>query len=130
MRQCFCFFVLQAGSGAKIATTRQLADDVKKEIVRLRIIARNKAITARLRLKHGTWRFSLVTPHPLAGIDRRKNRSYRGRRPCEGMESFYTTSRITGRLFDYLKFFLCWYNDTGIFKKEKSQPEPAKGEVR
>ena len=129
MRQCFWFFVLQVGSKAKIATTRQLADDLKKKIARLRIIARNKAITARHRLKHGTWRFSLVTPDPLAGIDR-DGRSYRPRRPCEGMESFFTTSRITGRLFDYSKFFECWYNDTGIFKKEKSQPEPAKGEVR
>jgi len=106
MRQCFWFFVLPPGPGAKIATTRQLADDLKKEIDRFRIIARDKTITAglRLRSRHGTWRFSLVTPHPLAGIDR-DGRSYRGRRPCEGMESFYTTSRITGRLFVCSKFF-------------------------
>jgi len=43
---------------------------------------------------------------------------------------FFNNSRITGQLFVYPKFFFGWHNDTGIFKKEKSQPEPAKGEVR
>jgi len=38
----------------------------------LRIIARDAAITAglRLRSKHGTWRFFLVTPNSLVGIGR------------------------------------------------------------
>ena len=37
-----------------------------------RIIARDAAITAELWLRstHGTWRFFLVTPDSLAGIDR------------------------------------------------------------
>jgi hypothetical protein len=40
--------------------------------VQLRIIARDKAITAELwlRSKHGTWRFFLVMPDSLVEIDR------------------------------------------------------------
>ena len=55
-----------------LATTRQLADDFKEEIAQIRIIARDKAITAELwlRSKHGTWRFFLVTPNSLVEIDR------------------------------------------------------------
>ena len=55
-----------------LATIQQLADDFKEEIAQLRIIARDTAITAELwlRSKHGTWRFFLVTPDSLAGIDR------------------------------------------------------------
>ncbi|MGB9176334.1 MAG: hypothetical protein WCB46_06310 [Methanoregula sp.] len=57
---------------AILATIRQLADDFKEEIAQLRIIARDKAITAELwlRSKHGTWRFFLVTPDSLVEIDR------------------------------------------------------------
>ncbi|MFA5332771.1 MAG: hypothetical protein WC342_10380 [Methanoregula sp.] len=59
-----------------LATTRQLASDFKEEVAQLRIIARDAAITAGLwlRSKHGTWRFFLVTPDSLAGIDRGGNR--------------------------------------------------------
>ncbi len=42
---------------------------------------------------------------------------------------FFNNSRITGQLFVYRSFF-GWHNDTGIFKKEKSQPEPVKRDVR
>lgn len=70
MRECFLCFVLPAGSGAKIATVNRFADDFREEIARLRIIARNKAVTAGLGSKYGTWRFSLVTPRTPAGIDR------------------------------------------------------------
>jgi hypothetical protein len=55
-----------------LAAIQQLADDFKEEIAQLRIIARDKAITAELwlRSKHGTWRFFLVTPDSLVEIDR------------------------------------------------------------
>jgi hypothetical protein len=55
-----------------LAATRQLADEFREEIAQLRIIARDKAITAELwlRSKHGTWRFFLVTPDSLVEIDR------------------------------------------------------------
>jgi hypothetical protein len=59
-----------------LATIQQLADDFIEEIARLRIIARDAAITAELwlRSKHGTWRFFLVTPNALVEIDRQGNR--------------------------------------------------------
>jgi hypothetical protein len=55
-----------------LATIQQLADEFKEEIAELRVIARDKAITAELwlRSKHGTWRFFLVTPNSLVEIDR------------------------------------------------------------
>jgi hypothetical protein len=55
-----------------LVTTRQFADDFKEEIAKLRIVARDAAITAELwlRSKHGTWRFFLVTPDSLVEIDR------------------------------------------------------------
>jgi len=61
---------------AILATTRQLADDFKEEIARLRIIARNTAINAELwlRSRHGTWRFFLVTPNSLVEINREGKR--------------------------------------------------------
>ena len=61
---------------AILATTREVADDFKEEIARLRVIARDAAVTAELwlRSKHGTWRFFLVTPDTQAGIDRQGNR--------------------------------------------------------
>jgi hypothetical protein len=57
---------------AILASIQQLADEFKEEIARLRIIARDAAITAELwlRSKHGTWRFFLVTPDSLVEIDR------------------------------------------------------------
>jgi hypothetical protein len=59
-----------------LAAARQLADEFREEIARLRIIARDKAITAELwlRSKHGTWRFFLVTPDSLVEIDREGKR--------------------------------------------------------
>ena len=57
---------------AILATPREVADDFKEEIARLRVIARDAAVTAELwlRSKHGTWRFFLVTPNSLVEIDR------------------------------------------------------------
>ena len=48
----------------------------KKRSPRLRVIARDAAITAELwlRSKHGTWRFFLVTPSTLVEIDRDRKR--------------------------------------------------------
>lgn len=56
---------------AILPTVRDLADYYKEEIARLRIIVKDGAITAGLwiRSKHRTWRFFLVTPDALAGID-------------------------------------------------------------
>ena len=63
-----------------LATIQQLAHDFKEEIVQLRIIARDKAITAELwlRSKHGTWRFFLVKANSLVEIDREGNRLVSG----------------------------------------------------
>ncbi len=49
-----------------------LADDFKDEIAKLRVIARDAAITAELwlRSKHGTWRFFKVTATSLIELDR------------------------------------------------------------
>ena len=57
---------------AILATVHELADYYRQEIVQLRLIARDAAITAELwiRSKHGTWRFFLVTPSTLVEIDR------------------------------------------------------------
>ncbi|MEI7857241.1 MAG: hypothetical protein WCH85_07040 [Methanomicrobiales archaeon] len=50
----------------------EITDDFKDEIEQLRIIARDKAVSAELwlRSKHGTWRFFLVTASGLTEIDR------------------------------------------------------------
>ena len=50
--------------------------DRRQEIAQLRLIARDKAITAELwlRSKYGTWRFFLVTPKALVEIDREGKR--------------------------------------------------------
>jgi hypothetical protein len=63
---------LPASGPANPVTIRQLADEFKDKIARLRITARDTAITTglRLRSKNGRWRFFLVTPAGLAGIDR------------------------------------------------------------
>ena len=55
-----------------LATIQELAEDFKDEIARLRIIARDAAVTAELwlRSRHGTWRFFVVTANTLVEIDR------------------------------------------------------------
>jgi hypothetical protein len=77
---------------AILATIPHLADDFKEEIAQLRIIARDKAITAELwlRSKHGTWRFFLVMPDTLVEID------HRGNRLMSGQTVSYTTGALVG----------------------------------
>ena len=55
-----------------LVAIEQIAGDFKDEIDKLRIIARDAAISAELwlRSKHGTWRFFLVTGTGLIEIDR------------------------------------------------------------
>jgi len=55
-----------------LVAIKQIAGDFKDEIDKLRIIARDAAISAELwlRSKHGTWRFFLVTGAGLIEIDR------------------------------------------------------------
>jgi hypothetical protein len=55
-----------------LASLAQLAGDFQEEIRKLRIIARDAAITAELwlRSRHGTWRFFLVSETGLTEIDR------------------------------------------------------------
>ena len=55
-----------------LAPVTDLAEYYKKEIARLRLIARALAGSAELwiRSKHGSWRFFLVTPDSLVEIDR------------------------------------------------------------
>ncbi|MDD1683834.1 MAG: hypothetical protein LUO98_08380 [Methanoregula sp.] len=59
-----------------LATIHELADYYRKEIAQLRLIARDKAVTAEfwIRSKHGTWRFFQVTPNSLVEIDREGKR--------------------------------------------------------
>jgi hypothetical protein len=54
------------------ATIPELAEYYEKDIARLRLIARDAAVTTELwiRSRHGTWRFFLVTPSTLVEIDR------------------------------------------------------------
>jgi hypothetical protein len=54
-----------------LASLNEIADDFREEIRRLRLIARDAAITAELwlRSKHGTWRFFLVTENDLIELD-------------------------------------------------------------
>jgi len=55
-----------------LATLPELVEYYKKDLARLRLIARDAAVTAELRIRsrHGTWRFFLVTPDSLVEIDR------------------------------------------------------------
>lgn len=55
-----------------LASLAGVASDFQEEIRKLRIIARDAAITAELwiRSRHGTWRFFLVTDTGLTEIDR------------------------------------------------------------
>ncbi len=75
-----------------LATTLQLAKDFKEEIAQLRVIARDKTITAELwlRSKHGTWRFFLVMPNSLVEIDRQ------GKRLESGQMVGYVTRVLVG----------------------------------
>jgi len=67
---------------AILATIQELAEYYMKEIAQLRVIARDKAITAELwiRSKHGTWRFFLFTPNSLVEIDRGGKRLVSGQK--------------------------------------------------
>jgi hypothetical protein len=69
-----------------LATIQQITQDFNEEITQLRIIARDKAITAELwlRSKHGTWRFFRVTPDSLVELDRQGNRLVPGSGPAIG----------------------------------------------
>lgn len=53
-----------------LTTAREISDDFKEEIARIRLVARDAAVAAGLwiRSRHGTWRFFLVTPDCLTGI--------------------------------------------------------------
>jgi hypothetical protein len=55
-----------------LASLTEIAVDFREEIRRLRLIARDAAVTAELwlRSKHGTWRFFLVTEKDLIELDR------------------------------------------------------------
>jgi hypothetical protein len=54
-----------------LASLADIAVDFREEIRRLRLIARDAAVTAELwlRSKHGTWRFFLVTEKDLIELD-------------------------------------------------------------
>jgi hypothetical protein len=54
-----------------LASLTEIADDFREEIRRLRLIARDAAVTAELwlRSRHGTWRFFLVTEKDLVELD-------------------------------------------------------------
>jgi hypothetical protein len=54
-----------------LASLTEISADFREEIRRLRLIARDAAITAELwlRSKHGTWRFFLVTEKDLIELD-------------------------------------------------------------
>jgi hypothetical protein len=56
------------------------AEQYKKVIAQLRLVARDPAVVAELwiRSRHGTWRFFLVTSSTLAGIDREGKRIVSG----------------------------------------------------
>lgn len=55
-----------------LASLAEISADFKEEIRRLRLIARDAAITVELwiRSRHGTWRFFLVTEKDLIELDR------------------------------------------------------------
>jgi hypothetical protein len=77
---------------AILATVYEFADYYRKEIARLRLIARYAAVTAGLWIRswHGTWRFFLVTPDSLAAIDRK------GKRPESGQTIPYPAGIAPG----------------------------------
>jgi len=59
-----------------LASIPELAEYYKKDLARLRLIARDAAVMAELwiRSRHGTWRFFQVMPSTLVEIDRGGNR--------------------------------------------------------
>jgi len=59
-----------------LASIPELADYYKKDLARLRLIARDAAnvIELWIRSRHGTWRFFQVAPSTLVEIDRYGNR--------------------------------------------------------
>ena len=59
-----------------LATIPELAEYYTKDLARLRLIARDAAVTAELwiRSRHGPWRFFQVTPSSLVEIDREGKR--------------------------------------------------------
>ena len=59
-----------------LATIPELVEYYKQDLARLRLIARDAAVTAELwiRSRHGTWRFFQVMPSTLVEIDREGKR--------------------------------------------------------
>jgi hypothetical protein len=59
-----------------LAGIPELVEYYKKDLARLRLIARDAAVTAELwiRSRHGTWRFFQVMPSTLVEIDREGKR--------------------------------------------------------
>ena len=59
-----------------LASIPELADYYRKDLARLRVIARDAAVVIELwiRSRHGTWRFFQVTPSSLIEIDREGKR--------------------------------------------------------
>jgi hypothetical protein len=55
-----------------LGAVAEIAEEFREEIAKLRVIARDAAISAELwlRSKHGTWRFFLVTTTSLIELDR------------------------------------------------------------
>jgi hypothetical protein len=64
-----------------LAGVPELADYYRSDLERLRVIARDVAITIELwiRSRHGTWRFFQVTPSTLVEIDREGKRLEAGK---------------------------------------------------
>ncbi len=63
-----------------LASIPELVEYYNRDLARLRLIARDAAVTAELwiRSRHGTWRFFLVRPNTLAEIDREGKRIENG----------------------------------------------------
>jgi hypothetical protein len=100
---------------AILATIHEFADYYKEEIARLRVIARDAAVTAELwlRSRHGTWRFFLVTPNTLVEIDRGGKR----------LESGQTVSYMEGILAEESASLLsCPGPDDQLQEEEGSSP--------
>jgi hypothetical protein len=59
-----------------LAPIPELADYYRKDLARLRVIARDTAVSIELwiRSRHGTWRFFQVTPSSIVEIDREGKR--------------------------------------------------------
>lgn len=55
-----------------LASIPELAEYYKKDLARLRVIARDAAVVIELwiRSRHGTWRFFQITPSALVELDR------------------------------------------------------------